>query len=585
MKVSRVFHPEAYPNDHLASLLEELVRPHLIPIQREVFRTYSLTLDAWVASESAIEGGYDTERLERLINRSWDAATSAIAAWDPLFAVTAIRSIPTQAIDFLGEIGGLDVRIIHDITGVATAAAAYPRDVKWPWWRKAQQRWIPPGREMRSLISASSPEVVGGCIGASLLMVRAQRWYRRAGKGLRIGRMPTRLEPQHIETIDRWEGGGLLLLPTVEFAQDDAIDKTIRSYDQRREQASQDELLHDVVKRSPKRMWFATRRPDSGSGPRLHLPALDATFLPTWDVHADHRLDQWIDGLRPFDDLVASRIGINCDELLAGLCGLAAIIERHTYCADIVERSGRLVLPTLDTEAPARELASLIVRGFLRLTRDELHRALGEKFVRAITGRPEARGLPSAILFYDLDSAALLLDLSWWHDFREAVFRVATEGSGDPGNRRGDFFEDSARSRIIAALKLTAGEIPWPAGRDVFLGDRKLGDVDFCFLRDGILVNLDMKGWLRSSSYHIGHHGAIDQKRDSFERYMLKLEERGAELQRQLVANGAKIRERRDFLIVPSPIYLPPDQPLFWYGDQPRVITVNEIVTACVHMT
>jgi hypothetical protein len=578
MSVSRAFHPETYPNDYLASLLEELVRPHLLAIQRNVFRVYSLTLDAWVASESSIEHGYDTERLERLIDRAWDAATTAIAPWDPLFAVPAIRSIPTQAIDFLCEIGGLDPRIIHEISGVATAAAANRRGIEWRWWRKAQQRWISPGRVMRSLISESSPEVVGGCIGASLLMAMAQRWYRGAGKGLRIRTMPARLEAQHLGIINRWEGGALLLLPAVELAQDAPIDSAIRSYDDRREKAFRDELLHGALSHSAKRMWFVTRRPDTRSGPRLFLPALDFTFFPTWDIHADHSVEHWIGTLRPFDDVVASRIGINCDELLAGLCTLATLIERRTHCADIIERSGRLVLPTLQTEAAGRELASLIVRGMLRFTRDDLHRALGERFVRAMTGAPSARGLPAPILFYNLDSSTLLLDLAPWHDFREACFRVATEGSGAIGNRRGDIFEESARSRIIAALKLTAQEMPWPAGRELHLGARNFGDVDFCFLRDGVLVNLDMKGWLRSSSYHVGHHGAINKKSGEFVEYMRKVEERGAELQRQLVGSGFEIRERRDFLIVPSPIYLPPDQLLFWYIDQPRVITVQELV-------
>ena len=110
------------------------------------------------------------------------------------------------------------------------------------------------------------------------------------------------------------------------------------------------------------------------------------------------------------------------------------------------------------------------------------------------------------------------------------------------------------------------------------VGKENRGDVDFCFLRNKTLFNLDMKSWRRSSDYHIGHHHTIQNRLDTLEKQMTKVEKRGKALQVKLREDDFNVQNRLDLLIVPFPEYLAFDRPNLWYGDQPRVISVEELV-------
>ena len=134
------------------------------------------------------------------------------------------------------------------------------------------------------------------------------------------------------------------------------------------------------------------------------------------------------------------------------------------------------------------------------------------------------------------------------------------------------------RSRLIDELRLDASELPWDANRDVWDGEVNRGDVDFCFIRDGILYNLDMKSWQRSSDYHLGHYHTIKNRLDDLQDRMAQLVRRGDALQKQLEQRGVSFLRRLDYLVVASPEYLALDRQSLWYGRQPRVVTVKELV-------
>jgi hypothetical protein len=114
-------------------------------------------------------------------------------------------------------------------------------------------------------------------------------------------------------------------------------------------------------------------------------------------------------------------------------------------------------------------------------------------FLDALTGSPDPRGLPRPFLFYVLDPLTCVLDLSLWHDFMEACVTLCTSGDGDVGNVRGRLFEEQVHDTLVRSMRLADTEIPWTPNRDVFEGDVNRGDVDFCFVRHGVLFNLDMK--------------------------------------------------------------------------------------------
>src|SRR5450759_551828 len=116
------------------------------------------------------------------------------------------------------------------------------------------------------------------------------------------------------------------------------------------------------------------------------------------------------------------------------------------------------------------------------------------------------------------------------------------------------------------------------ANRAVWDGEVNRGDVDFCFTRHGILYNLDMKSWQSSSGYHVGHYHTIRNRLDELEDRIAQLVRRGDALQRQLEQQGASFGGRLDYLVVACPEYLALDRPSLWYGRQPRVITVKELV-------
>jgi hypothetical protein len=59
---------------------------------------------------------------------------------------------------------------------------------------------------------------------------------------------------------------------------------------------------------------------------------------------------------------------------------------------------------------------------------------------------------------------------------------------------------------------------------------------------------------------------------------MGQLERRGKALQRHLQSGGYTFLGRLDFLVIAFPEYLGPDRPSLWYGRQPRVITVEELL-------
>jgi hypothetical protein len=94
-------------------------------------------------------------------------------------------------------------------------------------------------------------------------------------------------------------------------------------------------------------------------------------------------------------------------------------------------------------------------------------------------------------------------------------------------------------------------------------------------VRSGILRD---ESWQRSSDYHVGHYHTIMQRRKDLKEQIAKLERRGNALQLQISLHNKYFVERKDFLIVASPEYLAPDRPSLWYNEQPRVITVDELV-------
>lgn len=130
-------------------------------------------------------------------------------------------------------------------------------------------------------------------------------------------------------------------------------------------------------------------------------------------------------------------------------------------------------------------------------------------------------------------------------------------------------------------LALQGDRLPFPPNKKVFRGEDDLGDVDFCFAIDDILVNLDMKSWQRNSNHFVGHHHTYQERQDSILKNLGKVERRGAELLAQLNAPDRKFSKCINFLIVALPEYLDPKDARLWYAapvDFPKVVTPAELI-------
>lgn len=590
----------------MASLLEEWVRPRLLVMRRAALRVWHVTLNSWVINEEALHG-YHTERLERLIDQAWDAYRKTIEAWDPRFTLQSLRSLPPEVIDLIAQLAS-DSIALAGVVRVATAAAASSRGAQWHRGENEVRNWVALDSEHLTILADQAPDVLGSCLGAARLVYEAQGWYRWAGKGKRLQRMPVRMTSDDLSTIEQWDGTGLLLMNAPVLNEDPVIEKSVAIYETRRDAVKsggrQSGLLGydgNLDQGSVARMWYVSRRAMQAFLP-VHVPALDLTFpAPAWYPIPDFDLVQWIEQLRPFDDALQSRLGLNCDELLIGLKALGLVIERQTQCGylKVGEWAGTdAVLLESPAEASClrsavAHLASVLVRGTLRASvdgfitalSDELERfrwpqprQLAETFLNALRGLPDPHGLPTAILFYVLDPLTCVLDLSLWHGFTDACLAVATSGDGDVGTHRGYLFEAQVRDHLIANLRLDQSDIPWPANLDVWDEHKNLGDVDFCFVSDGILFNLDMKSWQHSSDYFAGHYHTIRNRMSTLKVQIEHLEHRGIALERQLERKGLRFVDRLDFLVVAFPEYLAFNERSLWYGDQPRVITASELV-------
>ena len=599
-------------NDPMAERLEEIVRPRLLQTRRTALLTWFQTMNHWV-EEEVDQSGYDTERLERLIECAWERCCNSLRTLDSRYSFQAIRSLPLEVIDIVGQLFG-DIERLKGVLRLMTAAALASGSEEWDKSENASGTSIVISPEKFEKISDQLPDLLGECIGASLLLYEAQGWYRWAGKGKQIKHLPIRMEPEQLnvieKTINQWDGKSIFLMSAVEFHEETSIEKAVQNYEARRDAAQnywflsgligEPSVLQDNNSYNP--FWHTGLRNIMMPPIPVHVPKLKLTFpRPSWYPISEFELKPWIDQLRPFEIGLKVELGLDCNQLEVCLTALGLVVARQSQCCYLkpVTQDGvqslLLSSPAVgeDLSVAVSHLASIFLRGTLRVSVAAFKRAIvfelselgqsnpeqiAKTFLEACSGRPEHHGLPKPILFYVLDPLTCILDLSLLYDFANACLALATSGEGGVANTRGKLFEEQVRSRLTDSLTLETHEIPWAHNRDIWDKKVNLGDVDFCFLRAGVLYNLDMKSWRRTSDYHIGHHHTILNRQVTLVEYLKKVKKRGQGLKLKLENDDIVINEVQDFLIVPFPEYLAPDQLSLWNNGQPKVITVDELI-------
>ncbi len=604
---------DRFPIDPMAMYLKDIVRPRLLDARRAAARAWCVTLGGWAESEVAATG-HDTERVERLIERAWRACCDCFCAWDPRFALQAIRTLPPQSVSLIGQSIGDQVGLLGTLR-LLTAAALSSGGDRWPRGEEAGRNWIDLEPAQWRAVTERLPDVLGRAIGNARLLFEAQRWYRLTGKGKPIRRMPEPFTPVDERTVMAWTGDGVLILPVLELDECPDIDRAVGIYERRKAVADGGFYSAGLLQPTPGevpaevfRFWGLGVASASGPPLPVRIPTLDLTFpAPGYWPMVDLDLGSWVDALRPFDALLRNRTGLDCDQLLLGLRALGLVVERQTQCGWLRPGTWRgrdaLILdspsdPAALTHA-AEHLASVLLRGMLRVSRASFRahmvaelvglgsaapKQTADAILSVFSGIPEHHRLPKPVLFFIPDDLTYILDLSLWSDFKSALLAWVTTGedtkgeTDNKGNLRGGCFEEQARQALIVKLGLGADAIPWPANRNVREGGQNLGDVDFCFLRSGILFNLDMKSWQRTDGYHIGHFHAIQNRQKDLVKAIGKVDRRGAALLGQLLDHGSEVQAVLNILVVAFPEYLATDYPSLWYGQEPRVVTAAEVI-------
>lgn len=601
-----------YPFDPVASMLERAAGPHLLAMRKAALNQWCETLDRWVSNDAQQNDRFDTIRLERLTDIVLGSVQSILKDWDPRFSLQAVRSLPNDVVACVCQLLPQDVRLLWQVLQTMSAVAATAPGVSWP-------RLVSDGSTAIGLtdiqlieLELRIPDVLGRLIGASLLLVWSQFWYRWAGKGRRIESMPPRFDQSARDAINRWDGQGILVVPAVGLAKDASIENAAAAYDSRREKQklgiSRAGLLQPRTPgliESPRRLWHAILRAPYKNPLPVDIPKIDKAFPnPNWYPIADTRWQPMIRFLgKYFDPQLKAAFGLSAAELESCLAALGLVVERHTQCCWL--KKGRwcgrpaLVLQSpatrSDLEGTASHFVSVLQRGTVRspgiVFRNKLASELGglgvadsavlaNRFFDAFRGKPNPIGFSRPLLFLEQDEQTCVHDLTAVPALLEGLLATVTAGDGCVANLRSSLFEDQAREYLKDTLSLADASIPWEPNKDIWDGDKNLGDVDFCFSVQDVLINLDMKSWQRSSDYHVGHYHTIKDRCRDLVQQLGKAERRGNALRAKLNAEKANYRACISFLIVATPEYIDPSESFLWYGpppEWPRVITSDEL--------
>lgn len=605
-------HPDGVPFDPMCSFLEETVRPRLLELRKASLMEWCRILHNWSQDDAKQIATFDTIRFERLADFACQAAKDVLQNWDPRFSFQVIRSLPHSVIACACQTMFDDMSAIFQVVRALTAAALNPNGKVWQRMASTDQTAMVLTAEDHEELQRQLPTILGRTIGACHLLTWAQYWYRWAGKGRQIKSITSFSLQAAEESISAWSGQGILVIPSVELTEAPLILEAVNAYERRKRvlvsSAFRSGLLEEQASDKPtfaNTFWWAI--PQSPARPPLPvwLPSINKTFpAPNWLPIPDFKwrgMIRWMEKF--FGDRLREKFGFTGSELELCLHALALVVARQSQCCWLEEgkwhgqpalvMNSRAEVNVLDLAAG--NLVSILQRGSLRnpcgkfraTLADELQGLgaqepidLAHRFFDKFRGVPIPHGLPEPILFVELDEQTCVLDLSVWQDFCGALLTVVTSGDGDVGTKRGRIFEDQMRKTLIERLSLNEDNIPWVAGRDVIVGGKNLGDVDFCFALNGVLFNLDAKSWQRTTAYHIGHYHAIQDRQKALTKEMLKADSRGKGLMELLEARGLHYSANLTFLVVAMPEYVAPDRPDLCFGrspHRPRVITVDEL--------
>ena len=596
----------------MASFLEDHVRPRVNEMRSAYMREYAEIYHEW-ASSLLVRSGDDAPAKCLQFVEIADRHQREIASRYPRrFLVQAIRTIPLRVVRLMSQ--GLDDQTLLDVIRLATKCAVISanrvRD-DMICTEEGQHSLLVTPEELQN-ITEDLAGYLARFLGATYARIVGSQAFRSAGKGGRL-RDPTPVSEDVWAIFDKREINGIIIVPCPVFERNEGLGRSIAEYDERRRRAQ-------VMGSSG--LAFAPHRLDSGGtgwltvgivgeaysdqAVEIYFPRPDLTITSDSYLVLPEGQASRYRTLSAFADLFPDRLGVSYEAFRCGCEAVAALVMEQTGLRHIDEptltSSGlrfQCMAPLTNENAfkAAGFIYELFARAALRGPRasyvDHISRAL------AANGIPEARVVaetfigrftwPSKVdaslddplnpaLFFAVDPKTLMLDVLLMQEFFENCLRTLTCGDGEPANRRAATFEQQCRDTLTDLLCLRPEDVPFPPNQNVVVLGKNYGDVDFDFVRNGILINLEMKSWQRSTKYFRGDPNAIANRINVITAQLMdKAEPRGLALLNFLKAKGLNLRGVITLACVASVEYVPPSPHPLRYGKVPRVLIAEEI--------
>jgi hypothetical protein len=591
----------------MAGFLEEHVRPRQTDMRSVFQRTYVETFAEWAADPVHTTGAFDTERCSRFKEIAESRLHAIAQRYDRRFLLKALRTLPVHIVGRVTISVGFDeiLPLLRD----ATLAA-------WLYARPTRDETLSSGDGTHAVqVTGYALEFaeknlaldLARLLGAASARSAAETAYRYAGKGARL-KVPELVPLEALKVFDNYPADGIVLVDSPQFEHDPPLLESVQDYDRRRSRenrvgGSGMPILREP-RSKPQHFWWTLALigdPLTPVAVEVHYPERRLTVVTTCLSVSPCDVTSEMNLLRQFSGNFERRIGFDLETFSALCHGLFYAVFNETGFAQLSVRQrtkSRILMESRDGPAVAAAagapgfLFEALCGGTLRGPRkgyvDYMTSALDRAGLRADRtvadgfierfSRHESIDHPlSPALFFPVDRDIVVLDFALMNEFHELCLRLVTSGDGEIGNRRADLFEDYARSVLINSLGLLEREIPLQPNMGVKEGETDYGDIDFAFIRSGVLVHLDMKSWQRRPEYFRGDYMAILNRQKTLEELYRKVQRRGEKLVQVLAERGIRVSTRLDLLCVAEVEYVAPGA--LWYGTLPKVLTPREIVS------
>jgi len=563
-------------------VVEQLILPDLPRLQAVAADEYTIVLRLWRADRDVRSAEFNTDRFERLQALADGRLQLRLHGQSRRIMFNLLRSLSQAELRFLVGGPGLDGQAISQILIEATRAI-----VEYGQWGTAERTPGQPIRltdEEQASLAEPGLEILARVIVLAAVRVQAQIAYRWAGKGMQL-----RLDPSGRPMLDDaswvWEPN-----PELRAAMEE--------YDARRQATSWATPTGLPVR--GRHVWQAGAFPwltvGLSSVPvRVRYPRLNREHTTYGHMIHSVNIAERLAHLADWDHEFTATFGLGTAALRRVCRALADAVDSNLALnqlkvADATDGIVPLTSELADASCLAPEyLHEVLAEGSLRAPKKLWIETLTtprskadeppsiaevNAFIRAFTSN--VGGLQRELrprLFHELERQTLLLDLCAATEFVDLCYLAVVQGK----DGRGKAFERYARQLITERLGLVP-PFPFPPGLKLAKLGREDDEIDFCFRRGNVLVNIDMKAKTRSLDIHRGARNPVRNRVSDFEEALLcRVEPRGQVLADLLRERGEPVDAVVSLLCTADVEYVPP-KPSLRYGGIPRLLTADEIV-------